>query len=167
MKQRLPRSLGLSGVRDDKPKLFEDVCDSRAPGRSTDPPDEKMTVEALPARLADTVAELEEIDMVYLERVTPGLFNMVLIYKKLHDTNPKIGECWERVSNIDATYLENVREVLQKSAIPQYEGTTQLHWVNILRDYIRHYDDITADGGWETLFGDGEDSEDEECEIKM
>ena len=126
-----------------------------------------MTVEVLPARLADIVAELEEIDMVYLERVTLGLFNMVLIYKKLHDINhaPQIHECWERVGNIDTAYLENIREVLQKSAIPQYEGAVYLHWPYILRDYITHYDDITADGGWEALFG--QDSEDEECEIKM
>ena len=111
------------------------------------------------------IAELEEIDMVYYERVTPGggNFDLALIYKKFLNTNPapKLNECWERVGNIDVKYLDNVREVLQKSTIPQFEGTTTMAWANILRDYIKNFDDISADGGWKVLFGQDSDGEDE------
>ena len=61
------------------------------------------------------IAELEEIDMVYYERVTPGggNFDLALIYKKFLNTNPapKLNECWERIGTIDMKYLDNVREV--------------------------------------------------------
>jgi len=112
------------------------------------------------------IAELDEIDMVYYERVTPGggNFDLALVYKKFLNTNPapKLADCWERIGTIDMKYLDSVREVLQKSTIPQFEGTQTVNWTNVLRDYIKNFDDIAEDGGWKVIFGNDSDNEGEE-----
>jgi len=108
------------------------------------------------------IAELDEIDMVYYERVTPGggNFDLAFIYKKFIDPGAKLSECWERIGTIDMRYLDSVREVLQKSTIPQFEGVTTMAWSAILRDYAKNFDDISADGGWSVLLGNDSDQED-------
>ncbi|KAJ1493902.1 hypothetical protein T484DRAFT_2653998 [Baffinella frigidus] len=76
-----------------------------------------------------------------------------------------MSQCWDRISTVDVKFHETVREVLQKSKIPQYEGTLQINWNTVLKDYIKGFDDIVADGGWKVIFGkDDDEDEDEEDE---
>ena len=107
------------------------------------------------------ITDMDEIDMAYYERMNPGRgnFDLALVYKKFVNQNPppKLAECWERITAIDMKYLDSIREVLQKSSIPQYEGTTTVNWQHVLRDYVKNFDDITADGGWKVVFGDDDD----------
>jgi nucleosome binding factor SPN SPT16 subunit len=119
------------------------------------------------------ITDMDEIDMAYYERMNPeeeeeeeeeeesdrGNFDLALVYKKFVNQNPppKLAECWERITAIDMKYLDSIREVLQKSSIPQYEGTTTVNWQHVLRDYVKNFDDITADGGWKVVFGDDDD----------
>ena len=62
------------------------------------------------------IAELDEVDMVYYERVQPGgsNFDLAFIYKKFLNTNPapKLAECWERIGTIDMKFMDSVKEVL-------------------------------------------------------
>jgi nucleosome binding factor SPN SPT16 subunit len=107
------------------------------------------------------ITDMDEIDMAYYERMNPGRgnFDLALVYKKFVNQNPppNLAECWERITAIDMKYLDSIREVLQKSSIPQYEGTTTVNWQHVLRDYVKNFDDITADGGWKVVFGDDDD----------
>lgn len=52
-----------------------------------------------------------------------------------------------------------VKDVLQKSKLVQFEGSLQMNWNNVLKDYVKNFDDISKDGGWEVIFG--EDATDE------
>jgi len=52
-----------------------------------------------------------------------------------------------------------VKDVMQKSKLVQFEGTIQLNWTNVLKDYVKNFDDISKDGGWEVIFGGEEEEE--------
>ena len=111
------------------------------------------------------ITDMDEIDLAYYERMNPGRgnFDLALIYKRFLNQNAKISECWERITAIDMKYLDSIKEVLQKSSIPQYEGTTTIGWASVLKDYVKNFDDISADGGWKVVFGEG--SGDEEVSL--
>mmetsp|Transcript_57982 Transcript_57982/g.132737 ORF Transcript_57982/g.132737 Transcript_57982/m.132737 type:complete len:1096 (-) Transcript_57982:241-3528(-) len=113
------------------------------------------------------IVELDEIDLAYYERLRPGNnnFDIAFIRKAFIDPNAVMSQCWDRISTVDVKFHETVREVLQKSKIPQYEGTLQINWNTVLKDYIKGFDDIVADGGWKVIFGkDDDEDEDEEDE---
>ena len=108
------------------------------------------------------ITDMDEIDLAYYERMNPGRgnFDLALIYKRFLNQNAKISECWERITAIDMKYLDSIKEVMQKSSIPQYEGTTTIGWASVLKDYVKNFDDISRDGGWKVVFGEDSDAED-------
>jgi nucleosome binding factor SPN SPT16 subunit len=111
------------------------------------------------------IIELDEIDICCYERMRPGSnsnFDIAFVYKKFLDNGAKMPECWERLSTIDQRYYDTVKEVLQRSNIPQYKGAMQMNWNTVLKDYVKNFDDISADGGWKVILGEDDDSEEDE-----
>eukprot|EP00960_Hanusia_phi_P007773 222549-Hanusia_phi.AAC.2 len=95
------------------------------------------------------IVDLDEVDLAYYERLRPGNsnFDLTFIYKRFLDKDAKLSDCWERISNIDVRHYDTVKEVLQKSQLVQFEGPQQIAWNNVLKDYVKNFDDISADGG--------------------
>ena len=112
------------------------------------------------------IIELDSVDMAYYERIRSGNknFDLTFVYKQFLDADAKIADCWQRITAIDMKYYDNVKEVLQKSKLVQYEGTIQINWNNTLKDYVKNFEDITKDGGWAVIFGQDEDDDEEDDE---
>jgi nucleosome binding factor SPN SPT16 subunit len=112
------------------------------------------------------VIDLSRVDVVYYERIQAGNrnFDIVFVYKEflLPDFKIAEGNAWVRISTIDMKYYDQVREVLQKSKLPQYEGRLSLKWNDVCKQYKAGFEDLAKDGGWRAIFGDSPDASDEE-----
>ena len=109
------------------------------------------------------IIDLDKVDVAYYERIQAGNrnFDLVFVYKDFLLPEAKISEgtTWARIHSIDIKYYDQVREVLQKSKLPQFEGAMPLKWNDVLKQYKKNFDDITADGGWQCILGQGSDDE--------
>ncbi len=109
------------------------------------------------------IIDLDRVDVAYYERIQAGNrnFDLVLVIKDFLLPEAKIqeGVTWFRIHSIDVKYYDQVREVLQKSKLPQFEGALPLKWNDVLKTYKKGFDDITADGGWQIILGHDADDE--------
>ena len=109
------------------------------------------------------IIDLERVDVAYYERIQPGNrnFDLAFVFKDflLPDAKIQEGATWIRINSIDIKYYDQVREVLQKSKLPQFEGMAPLKWNDVLKQYRKNFDDITQDGGWVCILGQGDDEE--------
>jgi nucleosome binding factor SPN SPT16 subunit len=106
---------------------------------------------------------LEKVDVAYYERIQSGNrnFDLAFVFKDflLPDAKIQEGTTWVRINSIDTKYYDQVREVLQKSKLPQFEGSAPLKWNDVLKQYRKNFEDITHDGGWVCILGQGDDEE--------
>jgi nucleosome binding factor SPN SPT16 subunit len=109
------------------------------------------------------IIDLEKVDVAYYERIQSGNrnFDLAFVFKDflLPDAKIQEGTTWVRINSIDIKYYDQVREVLQKSKLPQFEGSAPLKWNDVLKQYRKNFDDITQDGGWVCILGHGDDDE--------
>lgn len=112
------------------------------------------------------VLTIEEVDIVYFERVSFGLrnFDMVFVFKDYSKTP-------SRVSSIPIDALVPIKQWLGELGIPWYEGPTNMNWNNVLKEIIKDKAGFVDAGGWEGWFGDAdqdseEDEEDEDSEYE-
>ena len=112
------------------------------------------------------IIELDNVDLAYYERVRGGIsnFDLTFVLKSFLDADAKIADCWQRITAIEMKYKDSVREVLQKSKLVQFEGANQVNWTNVLKDYVKNFEDISKDGGWKAVFGEDEEEEDDDDE---
>eukprot|EP01066_Platyproteum_vivax_P013807 Platyproteum_vivax@DN6234_c0_g1_i2.p1 len=97
------------------------------------------------------VLSLENIEVVYFERVQHGLrqFDIVFIMKDYSST--------KRIDSVPVESLDKIKEWLNECNLVFYEGPTNLNWVNVLKYINNDVANFARDGGWAFL-GD-EDSE--------
>ncbi|KCV71854.1 hypothetical protein H696_01268 [Fonticula alba] len=102
------------------------------------------------------IVTLEEVELVYFERITFGLrnFDMVFIFKDY--ARPPV-----RVSVIPVQQLEDIRNWLTTCEIPFLDGRVNLNWNQVMRNVREPY--FFQDGGWSILV-EGSDSEEEEVD---
>ena len=106
------------------------------------------------------VLTIEEVDIVYFERVSFGLrnFDMVFVFKDY-------ARAPARVSSIPTDALVPIKQWLGELSIPWYEGPTNMNWTNVLKEVLKDKAGFVEAGGWEGWFGDAEgESDDEEDE---
>ena len=106
------------------------------------------------------VLTIEEVDIVYFERVSFGLrnFDMVFVFKD-YSRAPS------RVSAIPIEALVSIKQWLGELSIPWYEGPTNMNWNNVLKEVLKDKPAFVEAGGWEGWFGEAEsDDEDEDDE---
>ena len=105
------------------------------------------------------VLTIEEIDIVYFERVSFGLrnFDMVFVYKD-YSRAPA------RVSSIPTDTLVPIKQWLSELEITWYEGPTNMNWNNVLKEVQKDKAAFVEAGGWEGWFGEpeGDESDDED-----
>jgi nucleosome binding factor SPN SPT16 subunit len=103
------------------------------------------------------VLTIEEVDIVYFERVSFGLrnFDMVFVFKD-YTKAPA------RVSSIPVETLVAIKQWLGELSIPWYEGPTNMNWNNVLKEVLKDKVAFVEAGGWEGWFGDAESDEDDE-----
>ena len=103
------------------------------------------------------VLTIEDVDIVYFERVSFGLrnFDMVFVFKD-YSKSPA------RVSAIPIESLVPIKQWLGELSIPWYEGPTNMNWNNILKEVLKDKAGFVEAGGWEGWFGEAESDEDEE-----
>jgi nucleosome binding factor SPN SPT16 subunit len=103
------------------------------------------------------VLTIEEVDIVYFERVSFGLrnFDMVFVYKDYSKTPA-------RVSSIPVEALVPIKQWLGELSIPWYEGPTNMNWNNVLKEVLKDKVAFVEAGGWEGWFGEAESDEDDE-----
>lgn len=105
------------------------------------------------------VLTIEEVDIVYFERVSFGLrnFDMVFVFKDYTKTP-------SRVSSIPIDALVPIKQWLGELSIPWYEGPTNMNWNNVLKEILKDKVAFVDAGGWEGWFGDAEGDSDEDDE---
>ena len=106
------------------------------------------------------VLTIEEIDIVYFERVSFGLrnFDMVFVFKDY-------SKLPARVSSIPVDTLVPIKQWLGELSITWYEGPTNMNWGNVLKEILKDKEGFVDAGGWEGWFGEpesGEESEDDD-----
>lgn len=103
------------------------------------------------------VMTIEEVDIVYFERVSFGLrnFDMVFVFKDY-------GRTPMRVSAIPIESLVPIKQWLGELSIPWYEGPTNMNWNNVLKEVLKDKAGFVEAGGWEGWFGDAEEDSDDE-----
>jgi nucleosome binding factor SPN SPT16 subunit len=103
------------------------------------------------------VLTIEDVDIVYFERVSFGLrnFDMVFVFKDYNKTPA-------RVSAIPIESLVPIKQWLGELSIPWYEGPTNMNWNNILKEVLKDKAGFVEAGGWEGWFGEAESDEDDE-----
>jgi nucleosome binding factor SPN SPT16 subunit len=105
------------------------------------------------------VLTIEDVDIVYFERVSFGLrnFDMVFVFKDY-------SKAPSRVSSIPIDALVPIKQWLGELAIPWYEGPTNMNWNNVLKEIIKDKAGFVDAGGWEGWFGDAQGESDEDDE---
>jgi nucleosome binding factor SPN SPT16 subunit len=100
------------------------------------------------------VLTIEDIDIVYFERVSFGLrnFDMVFVFKDYSKTPA-------RVSSIPIDALVPIKQWLGELSITWYEGPTNMNWNNILKEVIKDKEAFVEANGWEGWFGEPEEGE--------
>ena len=100
------------------------------------------------------VLTIEEIDIVYFERVSFGLrnFDMVFVFKD-YSRAPA------RVSSIPTDALVPIKQWLGELEITWYEGPTNMNWNNVLKEVLKDKVAFVEAGGWEGWFGEPEEGE--------
>jgi nucleosome binding factor SPN SPT16 subunit len=106
------------------------------------------------------VLTIEDIDIVYFERVSFGLrnFDMVFVFKDYTKTP-------SRVSSIPVDTLVPIKQWLGELSITWYEGPTNMNWNNVLKEVQKDKEGFIEAGGWEGWFGEpesGEESDEDE-----
>ena len=106
------------------------------------------------------VLTIEDIDIVYFERVSFGLrnFDMVFVFKDY-------SKLPARVSSIPVDTLVPIKQWLGELSITWYEGPTNMNWGNVLKEVQKDKEGFVEGGGWEGWFGEaesGDESEDED-----
>ena len=103
------------------------------------------------------VLTIEEIDIVYFERVSFGLrnFDMVFVFKDY-------SKLPARVSSIPVDTLVPIKQWLGELSITWYEGPTNMNWGNVLKEVQKDKEGFVDAGGWEGWFGEPESGEDSE-----
>ena len=105
------------------------------------------------------VLTIEEVDIVYFERVSFGLrnFDMVFVSKDYSKTPA-------RVSSIPVDTLVPIKQWLGELSIPWYEGPTNMNWTNVLKEVLKDKAGFVEAGGWEGWFGDAEEESEDDDE---
>jgi nucleosome binding factor SPN SPT16 subunit len=105
------------------------------------------------------VLTIEEVDIVYFERVSFGLrnFDMVFVFKDY--SKPPA-----RISSIPVDMLVAIKQWLGELSIPWYEGPTNMNWTNVLKEVLKDKVSFVEGGGWEGWFGEAEEESDEDDE---
>jgi nucleosome binding factor SPN SPT16 subunit len=103
------------------------------------------------------VLTIEEVDIVYFERVSFGLrnFDMVFVFKDYNKAPA-------RVSSIPVETLVAIKQWLGELSIAWYEGPTNMNWNNILKEVLKDKVGFVDAGGWEGWFGEAESDEDDQ-----
>lgn len=106
------------------------------------------------------VVNLQEVELVHLERVQFGLkqFDMRFIFK---DYNKPV----THINSIPMDQLDGVRDWLNEMDLPFHEGPVNLNWTSIMKTVAADPHDFFANGGWSFLsLEEGEGSEEEVSE---
>jgi len=102
------------------------------------------------------VVSLDDIEMVYLERVSFSLknFDMVIVYK---DYSRPVSH----INAIPVGALETIKEWLDSCSIYCSEGATSLNWVKVMKTIRDDLEGFYEGGGWSFLDMDGSDDDEE------
>jgi nucleosome binding factor SPN SPT16 subunit len=102
------------------------------------------------------VVSLDDIEMVYLERVSFSLknFDLVIVYK---DYSRPVSH----INAIPVASLETIKEWLDSCSIYCSEGATSLNWVKVMKTIRDDLEGFYEGGGWSFLDMDGSDDEEE------
>jgi len=105
------------------------------------------------------VITLDEVELVYFERVQHSIknFDMVFVFKDL--SKPA-----HRITTIPMESLEVIKSWLDSVDILYGEGTINLKWPNILSNIKNDPEEFIKNGGWSFLHDDGESSVDQDEE---
>ena len=105
------------------------------------------------------VLSLDEIELVYFERVSQSIrnFDIAIIFKNL---NKPV----HRISSVPATYLEMLKNWLDSVDILFTEGVAPINWVIIMNKIKKDPDNFIEEGCWNILHHEVEESEDDDSE---
>lgn len=92
------------------------------------------------------VIDLDDIELVYFERVTFGIknFDMAIIFKDL--TN------YRRINSIPIEHIETIKNFLDEIKVIYAEGVVPMNWTNILNQIREDFEGFLDEGGWKFLF---------------